>query len=281
MKLIADSGSTKTDWRLIQEGEVIAEFETEGINPYLKTREAILDLLKDLATRYIKTLENIDVIYFYGAGCALPEKKEQLANCFQTIFSTAKVYVYHDLLGAAIATCGNKAGVVAILGTGSNSCVFDGTQIIAEQNSLGYVLGDEGAGSQIGKLLLKDFLYQQMPIALAKQLQADFNLNKASVLDNVYKKPFPNRYMASFVKWIGNYIEKEEYLQRLVLKAFDDFFATHLTKYDVSNELPVNVVGSVGYYFKEYLYITAFKYEMKIGRIIQKPIDRLVEFNLK
>jgi N-acetylglucosamine kinase-like BadF-type ATPase len=279
MKLIADSGSTKTDWKLIANSEVIASFQTEGLNPFFKSKEKIVEVLETKVVPNLKDASSVLEVNFYGAGCSSNAKKEELKQAFQSVFKTAIINIAHDLLGAAIALCGNNAGIVAILGTGSNSCLFDGANITEEQNSLGYILGDEGAGSNIGKQLMIDFLYQNMPAHIHQSLKGEFNLSKEIILDKVYKEPLPNRFLASFLNWVGEHIDEEDYLQTLVLNAFDDFFKTHLINYSNYREHPINVVGSVGYFFKEYLHIIAFKYEVKIGKVIKAPIDGLVDYH--
>lgn len=279
MKLIADSGSTKTDWRLIINSEEVIGFQTEGLNPYFKTKDEILTVLKEDVFPNIKNLNDIKEVHFYGAGCSSKEKNKILEEPFSKSFINASIHIQHDLLGASIALCGNNKGIAVILGTGSNSCIFDGNKIIEEQQSLGYILGDEGAGSNIGKQLLKDFLYQNIPVHLSELLKTEFSLSKELILENVYKQPLPNRFLASFLKWVGEHIDHEAYLQNLVLDSFDSFFKTHLINYKNYKEHPINIVGSVGYFFKEYLHIIAFKYETKIGKIIKAPIDGLVEYH--
>lgn len=281
MKLVADSGSTKTDWRVISEGKVLTGFETEGINPYFKSSDDIVKLLKYQVIPQITDETEILEIYFYGAGCSSKLKNEQLSQDFQQVFINASVSIKHDLTGAAIAACGNEKGIVAILGTGSNSCLFDGNEITQEQNSLGYILGDEGAGSNIGKRLIIDFLYGRTPDHITQKMKEELKLTKDVVLDNVYKQPLPNRYLASFVEWISLYIKEDEYLQRVVLRSFDEFFITHLLRYDDYKNLNLNVVGSIGYHFKEYLYIVAFKHDMKLGNVIKKPIEGLIKYHSK
>ena len=202
-KIIADSGSTKTDWRLISSDEVIASFQTEGLNPYFKSIEDVLEVLKADVLPNINDVTLISSIYFYGAGCSSIEKSKIIENAFRLLFVSSKVIVEHDLLGAAIALCGDKKGIAVILGTGSNSCLFDGRNIVKEQKSLGYILGDEGAGSNIGKQLITDFLYQNMPVHISVQLQDKFDLSKDLILDKIYKEPLANRYS---VGESGNFI---------------------------------------------------------------------------
>jgi glucosamine kinase len=279
MILIADSGSTKTDWRLISDKQVVVSFQTEGLNPYFKSTEDVLHVLKTEVMNRIDDPSEVQSICFYGAGCSSREKRNVLTAAFEVLFPDSIITVNHDLLGAAIAVCGDQEGIAVILGTGSNSCVFDGEKITAEQNSLGYILGDEGAGAAIGKQLVTDFLYKNMPVHISVQLQERFLLSKEIILDRIYKQPLPNRYLASFVKWVGEHIGEEDYLQELVLAAFDQFFKTHITQYPNYKLYPINIVGSVGFYFQDYLHIIAFKHEVKLGTIIKTPIEGLVNYH--
>ncbi len=279
MKLIADSGSTKTDWRLISESDVLASFQTEGLNPYFKSKAEIEKVLENDVINHLKDKKAVESICFYGAGCSSKEKNKVLEEAFSTYFINSEINIEHDLLGASIAACGNEKGIAIILGTGSNSCVFDGSKIIEEQNSLGFILGDEGAGSYLGKQLLIDFLYRKIPVHLSEDLKNKFDLSKTKILEKVYKEKLPNHYLARFVKWIVQNIDKEDYLQNLVLNAFDDFFRTHIINYSNYKDYKLNTVGSVGFYLKEYLHIIAFKYDIKIGSVIKAPIDGLVHFH--
>ncbi len=282
MKLIADSGSTKTDWRLLSNGGVIASFSTEGLNPYFKNTKEILEVLESEVLPYIEEVSKVSEIYFYGAGCSSESKNRIVLNAFKNVFKKAKtIEINHDLLGAAIALCGDKKGIVTILGTGSNSCVFDGYKIVEEQNSLGYILGDEGAGSFIGKQLMIDYLYGKIPQKLSDNLEKEFSLTKELILDKVYKQKLPNRYLAGFMPWIGVNIEKEHYLQSLVKNAFELFIGQHILSYSNYRGLPLNSVGSVGFYFQKYLKEVAEKQELTLGKVIQSPIDGMIEFYSK
>jgi len=279
MKLIADSGSTKTDWRLISKGEVLASFNTEGLNPYFKNTKEIQNVLELEVLAHVEEVSKVAEIYFYGAGCSSVSKNEIVLSAFKNVFKKTKIIeINHDLLGAAIALCGNKKGIVSILGTGSNSCVFDGIKIVEEQNSLGYILGDEGAGSFIGKQLMIDYLYHKTPQNLSLNLENEFNLSKDLILDKIYKQKLPNRYLASFMKWIAIHIKEETYLQELVKNAFELFIIQHILNYKNHKDLPFNSVGSVGFYFKEYLQEVAEKHKLTIGKVIQSPIDGMVVF---
>ncbi len=280
MKLIADSGSTKTDWRLLSNGGVIASFSTEGLNPYFKNTAEIQHVLKLEVFSKIEAVNTISEIYFYGAGCSSESKNVVVLKAFENVFlNTKTIEINHDLLGAAIALCGNEKGIVAILGTGSNSCIYDGERILEEQNSLGYILGDEGAGSFIGKQLMIDYLYGKIPQDLSHNLEMEFDLSKESILDRVYKQKLPNRYLASYMKWIGKHIKEEEYLQELVKNAFEIFIKEHILNYNIVKEISFNCVGSVGFYFQDLLKEVVENNNLKMGKVIQSPIEGMIDFH--
>jgi N-acetylglucosamine kinase-like BadF-type ATPase len=277
-RLIADSGSTKTDWVLAKDGEVVRRIKTMGLNPYLNPKEAIItalrtELLTSFSTAEIKdTLE----VEFYGAGCSNAEKKRLISDSIHSFFPLAEIVVEHDLLGAAKAVCGTQPGIAAILGTGSNSCYYDGQKIVKNVISLGFILGDEGSGCYIGKQLIADFLNQEMPERLHRHLQEDLGLCKDQIFDSVYKKARPNRYLASFTKWIDNYYNEFDYLHELIKRSFNDFFIKSLLKYENHKEMPINVVGSVGHRFSKELKEVAAMNNCSIGTIIKSPIDGLI-----
>ncbi len=278
-RLIADSGSTKTDWVLTRGSEVVRRMKTVGLNPYLNAKEAIVTALR---TELLPAFSSVEIketleIEFYGAGCSNDEKKRLISGSIHSFFPLADIVVEHDLLGAAKAVCGNQPGIAAILGTGSNSCYYDGEQIVKNVISLGFILGDEGSGCYIGKQLVADFLNKEMPEALQQHLKNDLGLCKDQIFDSVYKKPLPNRYLASFTKWVDNYYDDFEYLHELIRRSFNDFFTKSIVKYDNHQELAINVVGSVGYRFKEELVEVAKKNNCSIGTVIKSPIDGLIK----
>ena len=280
MKLIADSGSTKTDWVVLDGNNEIISFQTEGLNPFFKNSETIYKVL--MSVEEIQSYkEKIKAIFFYGAGCSSTEMNNVVYQGLKKAFPQAHVHVKHDLLGASIALCGNQKGICAILGTGSNSCVFDGEKIIEEQVSLGYILGDEGAGTDIGKRLLKDYLYQTMPRHLSQELSTDYHLTKTKILQQIYQSEAPNRYLASFARWVGKRKKNEAYLRNLVEQSFQSFITTHIIKYPDYKQYTFNVVGSVAYHFQEELTKVATQYHLKIGEILQKPIEGLITYHKK
>lgn len=283
MILIADSGSTKTDWRLIVDKNNIQEAYTEGFNPYFKTVEQIVQSLTDVLLRQFITKNPLDVeeIYFYGAGCSSDDKKQVVREALITVFTNADVIVEHDLLGAARGVCGAHAGIAAILGTGSNSCYYDGNEVVENVPALGYVLGDEGSGAYIGKELLKGYLNNEMEGAVLQKFEMKFQPSIEEILDRVYKEPLPNRYFATFCKWVGEEVENERYLQELVKDSFDAFFKKHICKYENHDKLPLNVVGSIAYHFMHLLHQVAEKNNVKLGKVIKSPISGLVTYHLE
>ncbi len=278
MRLIADSGSTKTDWMLLDGQKVVCEYQTVGLNPYLNSKETIMSVLRnDLMTSFCAgNIKNTNSIEFYGAGCSSVSKSKVIEHALHCFFPFADIVVSHDLLGAAIAACGSEPGIAVILGTGSNSCYFDGEQVVENVISLGYILGDEGSGCYMGKKLLQDFLNKDMPDKLQRLLIEDTGVNAELILENIYKKPRPNKYMASFSEWIGKYLNENKYLQELVRNAFDDFFKQHIIKYKNYKSLPLNVVGSVGFAYADILNEIAGKYGCKIGKVIKSPLQGLI-----
>ena len=282
MILIADSGSTKTDWRLIVDKENVQEAYTEGLNPYFKTTEEVQQTINDvLLLQFItKNPLEIDAVYFYGSGCAADDKKEIIETALKSVFTNANIVVEHDLLGAAIGVCGTQPGIAAILGTGSNSCYFDGEKVVENIPALGYVLGDEGSGAYIGKEVLKGYLNKEMDAAVLQKFEMKFKPSLDGILDRVYKESLPNRYFASFAKWVGEEVESEKYLQEIVRKAFDAFFKKHICKYENHSKLPLNVVGSIGYHFMHLLHQVAEKNNVKLGKVIKSPISGLVQHHM-
>lgn len=276
--LIADSGSTKTDWRFIDENREIFSFRSEGYNPYLISGKVLEESLQrevfvQMGNRLPKE------IFFYGSGCGTEEKKAVLKNALAGIFPGAKIEINNDLLGAARALCGEESGMAAILGTGSNSCCYDGKIIIANRPSLGYVLGDEGSGVALGKELLRKFLYDDLDIQLKENFVKRFNTSRDEVVENIYRKPLPNRYIASFSKFIFQNIEHQQCAE-MVIENFRAFFKHHILRYPQAHEWPLHVTGSVGFYFSNILRRVAEEQNVRLGRVVEMPISGLVNFHL-
>lgn len=275
--LIADSGSTKTDWVLIVKGCEVRAYTTQGINPYfLKTEEIVKIIANEL--KGPKLPESISEVHFYGAGCSSLNKSKVVLGALQEAFNDSVVYVESDLLGAARALLNNEKGLVAILGTGSNSCHFDGEQIIQNVPSLGYVLGDEGSGAYLGKILLQAYMTEQLNNDLQLKLSSFCNLSKEAILDSLYKKPLPNRFLASFSPFLSKQV-KHPIIKDIVTKSFSDFFDAHILKYPSHNSLKVGFVGSVSYCFQDILNDVAKKKNIQLGKILKSPIEGLVAYH--
>lgn len=276
IKLIADSGSTKAEWCLLGSGRKRTIF-TDGMSPYFLNTAQISDLVK---TQLLPGLKKIDVdeIYFYGTGCKNPENAKSVKKALKQNFPGAYIEVDHDLMGAARALCGDEKGVACILGTGSNSCYFNGKKIVKNSPGLGYVLGDEGSGAYLGKKVLQYFLYNTFDEDLRARFDAKYVTNASEILDNIYKKPLANRYMASFALFLaenrGHYM-----IENIIEDGLNDFFFQHICKYGEVWRHPVHFVGSVAYGFRDVLLDLASSYEFNVGRILKNPMEGLVEYH--
>lgn len=280
MIIIADGGSTKTNWCLLDDEQKRIYFNTEGYNPYFSDTEYIVNSLKKSLPADLNTAK-ITELYYYGAGCSTPEKVTTVVNAMETVFSSAKVFVGHDLLAAARALLGVTPGFAAILGTGTNTCLYNGQDITLNIDSLGYFLGDEGSGSFIGKRLLRDYMRGFMPGNLQEVFYETYKLTDEDILDHLYNKPLPNRFCASFSKFIYDNNNYVEYTRDVVGEAFRAFFKNLVSRYPDYQNYPLNCVGSVGYNFRDILAEVAHEYGMQVGKIIRSPIDDLVHYHLE
>ncbi len=282
MILIADSGSTKTEWVMINEGKAQPSLYTQGINPYFQDEMVIEKIIREELISQLNfhlTASSLQVFY-YGAGCSNQTNCETVKRAIQKNLATAEITVDHDLLAAARALCGNNKGVAAILGTGSNSCLFDGKNIVANNPSLGFMLGDEGSGGHIGKELLKMFVYGELGTELKKDFISAFNIDKEIILENVYHKPNPNRYCASFMPFVAAHKNNEQ-IKEMVKASFNEFFKRHITKYSDHQLLPFSCVGSVALIFREQLEAVAKSYGVHVHKIIKNPMEGLIEYHTK
>lgn len=277
MKIIADSGSTKTHWSLIEKGEVLKEIFTNGINPfYQSTSEILSELNSDLFPK-IAEPEKISEIHFYGAGCSFPEKKKTVSDALKSFFSSAIIEVESDLLGATRSLLGHDKGIACILGTGSNSCYYNGAAIEQNVSPLGFILGDEGSGAVLGKLLVGDCLKNQIPENLKEAFSKKYNFTAAEILENVYRKPFPNRFLAQFTPFLAEHIE-EPYVFNLVYDAFDSFICRNILQYPLE-DIKVGFTGSVAYYFKDVLEIVASERQIEILKVEKNPMAGLISYH--
>jgi glucosamine kinase len=275
-KLIADSGSTKCEWSFLQEGKK-KKIVTQGISPYFLNKEQIIAVLQKELLPKLRNVE-VDEIYYYGTGLANPENAKLFKSVFKKIYPAAKVQAEIDLLAAARALCGGEKGVVCILGTGSNSCYYNGKKIIKNSPGLGYVLGDEGSGAYMGKKVIQHYLYNTFDEDLMSRFVARFQTNASEILEKVYKWPQPNRYLASFALFLaenrGHYM-----IENIIEDSLNDFFFNHLYKYRESWTLPISFVGGIAYGFKDVLKDMCFTYELELGKVLKTPMDGLIEYH--
>ncbi len=274
--LIADAGSTKTEWSLLRNGKV-KSVETAGISPYFLGEEQIAELLRSELLPSLRKAE-VDHVYFYGTGCLNPANNKLVRNAIKKIFPGAAVNVTNDVEGAAIGLCGNNKGIACILGTGSSSCFYDGKKIKKNNPGLGYALGDEGSGAYLGKKVLQYYMYNTFDEDLRARFDAAYVTNATEILEHVYKKPLPNRYLASFARFLadnrGHYM-----IENIIEDGLNDFFFTHLGKYNEAWKYPINFVGGIAFGFKDVIKDLCATYNFELGRILQKPMKGLIEYH--
>ncbi|MBN3584079.1 N-acetylglucosamine kinase [Algoriphagus aestuarii] len=276
MILIADSGSSKTDWRVIHKDGKVSQYRGVGFNPYYQTSE---EMATQMRHEFLINLESeTQEIYYYGAGCSVDSRKNEVANALRTIFPKARIHVDHDLAAAAKATCGHQPGIACILGTGSNSCDYDGHGIIDTRPAPGYILGDQGGGGYVGRKFLMDFINEEMPIAIKEELEEKLKLTSTSIQEHVYRQPFPNRYMASFCRFITEH-KSDPYCYMLYYNSFLEFFKVHVMKYSNYRDKQVNFVGSIAYYNSDILRKAALDSQINTNLIIESPISGLTLYH--
>lgn len=279
MILIADSGSTKTDWRLVDANKNTHQFNSDGISPYFLNEQQIVALINEqLSTKFdFKKVENV---YYYGTGCSSAKQIELIKNALQINFTNAVIDVNHDLLAAARAVCGNHHGMAAILGTGSNTCVFNGEIITHNQFSAGFILGDEGSGAHIGKTFIQFYLRDELPKNIVSKFESEYKLSKHDIIEKVYKQPTPNRFLASFAKFVYQHIN-DDFIHTMVKDCFVQFFKTTICKYPNYKKMPLGLVGSIANYYKEIIVEVANQNGVSISVIIPSPIDALTKYHIK
>lgn len=280
MILIADSGSTKTDWiALNYEKKEVFRLQTLGLNPSVIPKDELKNRINNIE-QLINIKNKVDEVHFYGAGCGTAEAKKILLNVIQGFFNNAKINIAEDLLAAVYASSGNNPAIVCILGTGSNSCYFDGKNIKILSPSLGYTLMDEASGNYFGKILLRDFYYKKMPEKIALKFNSNFNLNADFVKLNLYRKPNPNMYLASFAKFMFEF-KNEPYIKKIITTGIEEFFNYRILPYEKTSETPIYFVGSIAFYFKDIIRDIAIKNNLKVANIIQRPINNLLDYHRK
>ncbi len=251
--------------------------QTQGFNPYLVGSDAIEEILWKELQPYIDN-DAVSYVYYYGAGCSSPVKNMIVETAFEKVFVNARINISHDLLGAAHALCADSEGIVAILGTGSNSCYYDGREIKDGIFSLGYFFGDEGSGAYLGKQLLTAYLHKELPADIEERLKQEYPSSLESILDAVYSKPAPSRFLASFSRFI-NMNREHPYINNLLTEAFKAFYKYQVCCYPKHKEIPVHFVGSVAFHYQDILTQVGLQFGIRTGRFIQAPIDGLVEYH--
>ncbi|SEO05670.1 hypothetical protein SAMN05192574_105138 [Mucilaginibacter gossypiicola] len=280
MIIIADGGSTKTNWCLVTEEGKKVYFNTEGYNPYFSSTEYIIQSLNESLPTDLEKNQITEVNY-YGAGCSTPEMRKIVEEAMKVVFTGAKVNIGHDLLAAARALLGNTEGFAAILGTGTNTCIYDGKEVVHNIDSGAYILGDEGSGCYIGKKLLTDYLRGYMPEPVRNLFWETYKLTPDDINEQVYTQPRANRFCASFSKFVYDNNVHLEYSRNLVRTSFEDFFRNLVTHYPDYQKYTFNCIGSVGYNFRNVLEEVATENGMVVGSIIRSPIDNLVKYHLE
>lgn len=276
MIIIADSGSTKTHWCLLDNGVLQKEFFSDGINPFYQTEEQItLDIAQNVLPQF--SASAVESIFFYGAGCGFPDKKLMVENAIRASYSDTKIEINNDLLAAARALFGNKAGIACILGTGSNSCYYDGVDIVENVSPLGFILGDEGSGAVLGKLFIAEVLKRQFSEDLIALFMEETGLTAAQILEAVYKKPFPNRYLAQFTRFMHANLCNEQ-VRQLVYTSFCAFFERNVKQYNYKQHSAA-IVGSIAYYFEPVLQIAAADCGITLHEVIQSPMKGLILYH--
>lgn len=277
MILVADSGGTKADWVLIKPGENDKVVTTLGYNPVVHPRDIFRGELNKLTKDLMPGVQP-NVVHYYGAGCWDHRRKAVVQTELETFFPKAQIHVMHDLLAAGRATCGREAGIACILGTGSNTCLYDGNDVIDNVTNLGYLLGDEGSGSHIGKAFLRAYFYRELDDELVEAFESYTSVDRSTVLDKVYESEVPNTYLASFTRFMGEH-RGHPIIQRIILDSFGEFLDRHVRKYRGHLGLPVNFIGSIAFHFKQILVAALHERDMNAGRFVQKPIEELADFH--
>lgn len=278
MILIAYSGSSKADWVLQSDCTKIA-FQTIGMNPFLFSERDVVKVLKQHpdVQRY---QDEVKEVYFFGAGCLNPDRRERISNALSMIFTYAFISVEQDILGVSYATCGTNKGFSCILGTGSNSAYFDGLDAYPSKNGLGYILGDEGSAAYFGKKLIKDFLYGIMPNRLHKAFFDTYRLNKEDVVKYIYRKNMANVYLGSFAPFMSEHVESM-YITDLLYVGFDEFIKMNIHCFGNYDQYPCHFIGSVAYYYQDILRVACDANGVSVGEIDHRPIEKLSEFIVK
>lgn len=281
MILIVDSGSTKTDWFFCSNASDLKTVKTQGINPCHQSSAEIDNIIRVELLPYTEgiVLQDITEVFYYGAGCATESICAQMAGILKEFFTQASINVDSDMLGAARALCGHSEGIACVLGTGSNSCLYNGKEIVDQVPSLGYILGDEGSSAAIGRRLISDCLKRQLPETVSREFMERYSLTKEIIIENVYRKSLPNRYIAGFAPFVYEKRSIPE-VHKMLIQCFSEFFTRNVINYH-KPWLPVHFVGSLANSFADELKETADSLGMTIGKIMTSPMSGLIEYHIQ
>ena len=278
MILIADGGSTKADWIALDNNKKeVFRVRTLGLNPAVVPEEELLNRIVNMF-QLINVKNDVKEIHFYGAGCGTPQPVAILKKVLESIFVNAEIHIAEDLLAAVYASLGKNPGIVCILGTGSNSCYFDGEKMESNVVSLGYTLMDEASGNFFGKRLIRDYFYKTMPENISKSLEEQYDMDPDHIKFNLYRKPNPNMYLASFAKFMFEF-KDDKYIKSLIRAGLQRFFRFRVLPYHPNEITEIYFIGSIAFYFREILEGIAAINGLKIAGVIQRPIDNLIEFH--
>ncbi len=278
MFVVADMGSTKTDWSFVDKNKNVVKLNTKGFNPYFYTTEEIIALLKPEFGNNPMNWEEITNVYFYGSGCSSQQNQTIVKKALSPFFPKADIFISHDLLASARAVCGKNKGIACILGTGSNTCLYDGEKVVANNPSLGFLLGDEGSGGDLGRELLKYYMYGELPKEIEAQFEKQYDMNRDKLISEVYGTKHANAYCAAFSTFV-NENKSNPVIKQLIEERMDEFFKRHVSKYEGYQSVPVNFIGSIAHYFEENLKTVAKKHGATVGIIIKNPVDKLIDFH--
>lgn len=277
MILIADSGSTKTEWVILNGSGAGNSMFTGGINPFFLSGEKILELLKNELPGI--SGYRFSGVWFYGTGCNSPAKENIVREAIAGFIDSDNIFIGSDLLGAARSLCLNNPGIACIMGTGSNSCYYDGKSIAANVSPLGYILGDEGGGAVLGRKLVSAVLKKQVPEEVISRFFETYNLTPADILENVYMKPFPNRFLGKFARFLSDNIQIPE-LREIITSSFDEFIRRNILQYPESKIYPIHFTGSIAFYFWPFLKERLALAGLKPGNVTLTPMENLITYHL-
>lgn len=280
MILIADSGGSKTDWRLLRDDGAIDQASSPGFNPYYQPIDDLRKIIREVLLPKVHQPDNVKEVNFYGAGVSSEKNQATIRDAFREFFPEAQIQIGWDLLAAARALCGNEPGIACIMGTGSNSCLYDGKNIIDNVANLGWILADEGSGANIGRKFLVDYLRKKLPPDLAKQFHTRFPLTREQFLEKVYQEEKPSAFLASFAKFIFQHL-KEPYCYQLIYSSFAEFYENNVMEYQNYQNLKVHFTGSIAFYFSDILRQVANDKGITVKNILEGPIAGLTLYHTK